>query len=172
MKAEQDFVVFRGPLVEAFDRVGRKGIIEHQWVAKESKELASKLHANIKPPNENDNNPGPSWCYTVLAVPFGYKLDNRVFSNHDYDVTPHDSTPERTFVDDLGEEVLSFHIMWRIALKGTEELLDDEDKVSLKDRIKARRTQNNGNTGGGLSGLGNNNNNNNSNNNSNNNNNP
>ena len=136
------FIVFRGPYVQAFDRVGKGGIIPHQWVSLESEETVKTTHANIKPPGEEDESPGPSWMYSVAKVPEGYLLDNRVFSDHDYKMAPYESMPKKSKVPELdNEEVLSFHIMWRVALKGTEVLMDESQKMSLAERMKKRREQ-------------------------------
>lgn len=136
------FVVFRGPYIQAFDRVGKGGVIPHQWISLESEETVKTTHANIKPPSEEDESPGPSWAYTVAKVPEGYPLDNRVFSDHDYKVAPYESMPTKTKIPELNnEEALSFHIMWRVALKGTEVLMDESQKLSLAERMKKRREQ-------------------------------
>lgn len=136
------FVVFRGPMVEAFDRVGLDGIIQHQWISEESKEKAQMVHANIKPGVDSDESPGPSWVYTVAKVPPEHNLDNRVFSDHDHNVSPYESMPNRAKVAELAnEEVLAFHIQWRVAIKGTEQLMDETKKMSLAERMKKRRDQ-------------------------------
>ena len=161
-----EFIVFCSPYIEACDRVGRGGIINHQWVDPTCKDTVKKVHAKIKRCNPKDDQSGPSWCYTVAKLNNGTRLENRVHSDHDYDVAPYESCPEKTYCDDIGEDVTSFHVMWRIAWKGTEELLDEAEEISLKERIKARREQNNPNRGGflGIGGSNNNNNNNNNNN--------
>ena len=137
-----DVVVFRGPHIEAFDRVGTGSIIPHQFVSPESKETVRTCHTNIKPANETDESPGPSWAHTIAKVPESHQLDNRVFSDHDCIVTPCESMPPKVEVEDLGgEEVLTFHVMWRVALKGTEQLMDESTKLSLAERMKQRREQ-------------------------------
>ena len=136
------FAVIRGPYVEAYDRVGLGGIIDHQWISAESEETVKKVHSNIKAASEEDDSPGPSWVYTILQIPPGYALDNRVFSGHDNFVAPYESMPNKTRVAALGnEDVLAFHVQWRIALKGTETLMDDTARLSLAERIKQRRDQ-------------------------------
>lgn len=138
------FVIFRGPYVESFDRVGKGGVISHMWPADECKEVAKTTHTNIAVPSETDHSPGPSWYYTVAKFPGGYKFDNRVFSDHDFTMTPFESMPNKAKVPTLGnEEVLSFHVMWRVALKGTETLMEEDEQMSLMDRMaKKRREQN------------------------------
>ena len=141
-ESSSQFVVFRGPAVDAFDCVGKGELISHQWISTESKETAKTIHTNIKPATEGDIYPGPSWSYTIGKIPEGYILDNRVWSDHDSIVAPYESMPEKTKVKALGnEEVLAFHVQWRIALKGTEMLMDDNEKMSLAERMKKRRAQ-------------------------------
>lgn len=133
-------VVVRAPYIEAFDRVGKNGLIPHQWISQESQETVQIAHTNIKVANETDESPGPSWCYTVAKLPEGYTLDNRVFSDHNYNISPFESMPEKVKIAALGnEEVLSFHMMWRVALANTEMLMDETEKMSLAERIKKKR---------------------------------
>jgi len=133
-------VVVRGPYIKSFDRVGKNGVIPHQWISKESQETVQTAHTNIKVANETDESPGPSWCYTVAKLPEGYTVDNRVFSDHNYNISPFESMPEKAKVAALGnEEVLSFHMMWRVALANTEMLMDENEKLSLAERMKKKR---------------------------------
>jgi hypothetical protein len=50
--------------------------------------------------------------------------------------------PNKTQVAALAnEEVLAFHIQWRIALAGTETLTDETQGMTLAERMKKRRAQ-------------------------------
>jgi hypothetical protein len=136
------FVIFRGPYVESFDRVGKGGVISHMWPADECKEVAKTTHTNISAPSETDLSPGPSWYYTVAKFPCGYKFDNRVFSDHDFTITPFESMPNKAKVSSLGnEEVLAFHVMWRVALKGTETLMEEDEQMTLMERMAKKRRE-------------------------------
>lgn len=140
--ADSQFVVFREPMVSAFDRVGKGGVITHQWVAEQSKEAMRTVHTNIRPASEQDNSPGPSWYYSVAMVPRECPLDNRVFSYNNYTVEPYESMPAKTKLGDLdNEETLAFHMMWRIALEGTETVIDENETMTLAERMKKRRQE-------------------------------
>lgn len=140
--ADKQFVVFREPNVSSYDRVGKGGIIAHQWVSTESKEAVRTVHTNIKPASEEDDSPGPSWLYTVAEVPEECPLDNRVFSDHNFIIEPYESMPPKTKMATLGdEETLAFHLEWRVAIEGTETAMDESDKMTLAERMKKRRQE-------------------------------
>ena len=57
-------------------------------------------------------------------------------------VALYESMPKKCKVPELdNEEVLSFHIMWRVTLKGTETLMDETQKMSLTECMKKHREQ-------------------------------
>lgn len=137
---DRQYVLFRGPYVEACDRVGKNGLINIMFPADESKEAVQTAHASIKVASEDDDHPGPSWYYTLACFPPGIVFDNRVFSDHDSHINPFESMPNKVGVPALSnEEVLAFHCMWRVAIKGTGTLMDQDEKLGLAERMKKRR---------------------------------
>ena len=139
-KANCQFLIHRCPYVDSCDRAGKGSIIPIMFPSVESKEAVTKAHAALKNPIPGDTSPSPSWYYSVLIFPHGVVFDNRIFSDHDTTLSLFESTPEKVKVASLGhEEVVVFHTMWRVAIKGSEALMDEEETLDLQERIKRRR---------------------------------
>ena len=135
-----EFILFRGPYVESGDRVGKRSLVDVMFPAAECRVVVQTAHAKVNLPVEGDDSPGPSWHYTLAIFPKGIVFDNRVFSEHDEVINRFKSMPDKKKVKELDDEkVLIFHDMWRIAIKGTATLLEEEEKVSLVERMRKRR---------------------------------
>lgn len=130
-------ILFKSPSVESGDRVGNSAKFKIFFPCEESKKEVAALHANVK-----DSSSSRYWYYTLglFALEDGKVFDNRIFSNHDYEIERFESTPPPEKA--IGEEsTLNWHAMWRIAISKTGELIEEETAETLEDIMKKRRAQ-------------------------------
>lgn len=136
-QASMPAILFKGPTVEAGDKVGVAAVVDIKFPCPQTQKAVSKHHAKVT----KEDSPY-FWTYTLGLFDLGGDVfDNRIFSDNDTIVETFESVPKPVEVID-GDKTMHWHIFWRVAIKASGEELLAEKKESFHDYVKRRRKGN------------------------------
>ena len=129
---EGDCILFKKPRIESGDKVGNGGIADVMWPTEEDLKLVKSEHSTI------DTEIKDFYFYTLVFFE-GVKFDNRIMSEHDSELHRHLSMPATVKDKSVDEEVVIWHAIWRVAIKGTGKQTDTAAVQTVADMKKKMR---------------------------------